>query len=301
MEDPQSIGLWRRLRSNPGGRFLLRLVFYGLALFVAIPYALSSVLLRAQRRPVSPPERGFQLIHVVSQGLKLRAWLNPCVPTGRPALVIAHGLDDSLESYVTIGQAFRRRGHSVLLLDLRGHGGSEGRYTTLGGLEREDVRAAMRSLDQRHLAEAGYILLGVSMGGVAALRAAADRLDVRAVVAEAPFDTYRDTVAHHAWLYYRLPHWVPWIPLSIAFAEWRAGFDADSVDALAAARQTRAPLLLIADAEDPRMPEGVVRRVLDAHPGPKRLWVCPGADHAGAANNPDYLKNVIGFLKENDT
>jgi pimeloyl-ACP methyl ester carboxylesterase len=96
-----------------------------------------------------------------------------------------------------------------------------------------------------------------------------------------------------------MPRWLPLIPLTIALAEWRAGFDADEVDAVAAARALRAPLLAIVDGADPRMPEAVVRRVLDAHPGPKRLWVAPGADHVGAILHPEYWTVVLGFLEEN--
>jgi hypothetical protein len=126
-----------------------------------------------------------------------------------------------------------------------------------------------------------------------------DQPDVKAVVVEAPYDTYRNNIAHHAWLLYKLPRWVPVIPIAIAFAGWRAGFDPDEVDAVAAARRLRAPLLAIVDGADDRMPEPVVRRVLDAHPGPKRLWVAPGAEHVGASLNPGYWPVVLGFLAEN--
>jgi pimeloyl-ACP methyl ester carboxylesterase len=121
---------------------------------------------------------------------------------------------------------------------------------------------------------------------------------VRAVVAEAPFDTYRDSVAHHAHLVYGLPRWTPWISQAIAVAEWRGGFDADEADAVAAAARVRAPLLAICDAADRRMPEPVVRRVYDAHPGPKRFWLCPGADHVGASLHPDYERQLVGFLED---
>ena len=141
--------------------------------------------------------------------------------------------------------------------------------------------------------------MGVSMGAVATLRAAAAEPEVRAVVAEAPYDDYRATVAHHARLYYGLPGWVPLIPAAIRVAEWRAGFDASQVSAVEAARHTRAALLVILDADDPRMPEAVVRRVFDAHPGPKRFWTAPGAPHAGAANAPGYWETVLGFLEAN--
>jgi pimeloyl-ACP methyl ester carboxylesterase len=133
---------------------------------------------------------------------------------------------------------------------------------------------------------------------VAVLLAAADQTDLRAVIVEAPYDTYRNTVAHHAKLLYGLPSWVPIIPLSIKAAEWRAGFSADATDAVAAARRIRAPLLTIVDGADPRMTEAIVRRVLDAHPGPKRLWVATGVDHVGAVYHADWKVVVGGFLDE---
>jgi hypothetical protein len=247
---------------------------------------------------VSPAPAGVQELAVSCEGLRLRAWLYAGTPE-RAAAVVVHGVGDSLESMTDVAGTLRRRGHTVLLLDLRGHGGSQGRHMSLGGREREDVRAAMGELSRRGLAPSGILLMGCSMGAVAVLRAGVDRDDVRAVVAEAPFDSYRETVAHHARLLYGLPRWVPLIPAAIALAEWRAGFDADQVDAVAAARKIRAPLLAIADGADPRMPEPVVRRVYDAHPGPKRFWVAPGAEHTGARLCADYWKTVLGFLDEN--
>jgi pimeloyl-ACP methyl ester carboxylesterase len=115
-------------------------------------------------------------------------------------------------------------------------------------------------------------------------------------VAEAPYDSFRGTVLHHARLYYGLPEWFPLIPAAIRVAEWRAGFDADDVDTVAAARQLTAPLLLIRDGEDLRMPEPVVRRVYDAHRGPKQLWVAEGAPHSGGSHARGYWETVLGFL-----
>lgn len=276
-------------------RILLRVAFYGLAVFGGLPLAFSQVLVGTVRQPTHPPPPGVEEIPVVSEGLRLRAWLLPGDP-GRPAAVVAHGLGDSLESYLAVGLTLQARGYTTLLLDLRGHGGSQGRHTTLGGREREDVRAAIQELARRGWASRGVLLFGYSMGAVAALRAAAGRSDVRAVVVEAPFDSYRAAVARAAGLYYHLPAW-PLAPLSIAVAEWRAGFDADEVDAVAAAREVRAPLLAIADAEDPRAPVATVQRVFDAHPGPGQLWLAPAAPHVGAVLSPDYWPRVLGFLQ----
>ncbi len=265
---------------------------------MAVPAAFSQILITTVRQPTSPPPPGVEETWLASDGLRLRAWRVPGDPT-RAAVVLAHGVGDSLESYLEIADVLHRRGHPVLLFDFRGHGGSEGRYVTLGGREREDVRAAIARAERGRDPAQGVILMGWSMGAVAVLRAATDRGDVRAVVAEAPFDSYRETAIHHAQLLYGFPRWLPLIPATIAIAEWRAGFRADDVDAVEAARHVRAPLLAIVDGADPRMPEPVVRRVLDAHPGPKRLWIAPGAGHAGASLHPDYWKIVLGFLQEN--
>jgi pimeloyl-ACP methyl ester carboxylesterase len=279
-------------------RILLRLLLYGGGLFVGVPLAFSYVMTRTfPSTSVSPPPPGFETVALSCDGLKLRAWLAKGDP-GKPSAIVIHGLGDSLESYLSHARLFQERRLTVLLIDLRGHGASEGTHTTLGGLESHDVRAGMQYLRQHELARNGLILMGHSMGSVAVLLAAADQTDLRAVIVEAPYDTYRNTVTHHARLLYGLPSWVPLIPLAIRAAEWRAGFDADQIDAVAAARRIQAPLLAIVDGADPRMTAEIVQCVVDAHPGRNRLWVAEGVDHVGAIYHPDYRKVVLGFLAD---
>jgi uncharacterized protein len=276
---------------------LARVIFYGAVLLIAVPLALSYSVTRPFRRAAGPPPPGLAERFVVSaDGLRLRAWTRAGSPS-KPTVLIVHGVGDSLESFLDSAAWFAARGHGVALLDTRGHGGSEGAVITLGAREREDVRAVMDAL--RPEAPAGFVLIGHSMGAVAVLRAAADRPDVRAVVVEAPYDTLADTIAHHAWLFYRMPRWVPIVPLTTRFAGWRGGFVPAEVDAVQAASRCRGALLAIADGGDDRMPEPVVRRVFDAHPGPKAFWVAPGAPHVGAVLHPDYWPTIERFLANN--
>ena len=288
----------RTLGKTRRARVLLRVLLYGGGLFVGVPLAFSHVMTKTYRLEApGKPSQGYEQLQLVSDGLKLRAWLVRGEPA-KPSAIVIHGLGDSLESYLDHAALFRKRGYSVLLVDLRGHGASEGSHTTLGARESDDVRAGMQYLRDNGLARNGLVLMGHSMGSVAVLLAAADQQDVRAVIVEAPYDTYRNTIAHHAKLLYGLPSWVPIIPLAIQAAEWRAGFSADATDAVQAARRIHAPLMTIVDGGDPRMTEAIVRRVLDAHPGPKKIWVAPGVDHVGAILLPDWPKQVGGFLDE---
>ena len=279
-------------------RIALRVLFYGAFVFAVLPLVFSQILLRLPRQAASRVVPPFEEAFVTSDGLRLRTWTLRGRPD-RAAVVIVHGLGDTLESYTGHAEALHRRGHTVLLVDLRAHGGSEGRDSTLGALERADVRAAARQLRERGLAGSGIVFMGFSLGTAAVMGAAPDEPDTRAVILEAPFDTARDTVAHHGWLLYRIPAWLPLGRLALAVAGWRAGFDADDVDLVSAAGRLHAPLFTIVDGADPRMPEAVVRRVYDAHPGPKALWIAPGADHVGAILHPDYWPRVTGFLEAN--
>lgn len=276
--------LFRTTRS----RILARVALYSVTVFGALPLALSQSIIGTVRQPASHPPLGFEEAWAAVDGLRLRAWISRG-DGKRAAAIVVHGLGDTLESYLEVAWVLGRRGHTVLLLDLRGHGGSEGRYTTLGGREREDVRAGMRLLRERGLAPSGFLLMGYSMGAVAVLRAAAEEADVRAVIAEAPFDRARGMPQGRLWLVG---------PLAIAMAEWRAGFDIDDVDAVAASRRVRAPLLAVVDGKDEGNTETVVRPIFEAHPGPKKLWVAPGADHVGAILAPGYWPTVEGFLKD---
>ena len=77
-------------------------------------------------------------------------------------------------------------GYSVLLLDLRAQGESDGKRRTLGYREVRDVRGALAWLRQQGYAVDQVVLHGWSMGGATALRAAPGT-GVAAVVEEAGY------------------------------------------------------------------------------------------------------------------
>src|SRR6188508_724145 len=99
-----------------------RIAFYSAAVLLLVPLAFCHVMTRPVRQPTSPPRQGFVEGQVISDGLRLRTWMRRG-SAARPAVVIVHGVGDSLESFVEEGMAFAKRGHPVLLLDTRGHGG----------------------------------------------------------------------------------------------------------------------------------------------------------------------------------
>lgn len=107
-----------------------------------------------------------------------RRWL---IEGGRTtSVVLVHGFCASSDDAAVVGvaEALHGRGHEVVSYDARGHGRSDGECT-LGDLERHDVAAAVAMARER---TDDVVVVGASMGAIAALRYAATDPELRGVV-----------------------------------------------------------------------------------------------------------------------
>jgi pimeloyl-ACP methyl ester carboxylesterase len=128
-------------------------------------------------------------------GAKAVGWLLRGA-VGAPAIILNHGYGRNRSELLDLGVKLRDAGYHVLLPDLRGHGVSPVRWTSLGEYEGEDVLAAASFLKQmksgagQPLVDGSRIgLYGVSLGGYAALLAAHQDPGIRTVIADG---VYRD-------------------------------------------------------------------------------------------------------------
>ena len=107
-----------------------------------------------------------------------RRWLR--VEEPRAAVVLVHGFSASADDpdVCALAEVLHDDGADVVCYDARGHGASQG-HSTLGDLERHDVAAAVDAARERcdHV-----VLVGASMGAIAALRYAAATDDLDGVV-----------------------------------------------------------------------------------------------------------------------
>jgi pimeloyl-ACP methyl ester carboxylesterase len=118
-----------------------------------------------------------------ADGVTLRGWY---VPSRNGAAVLAlHGTGSNRLGVARHARLLAGHGYGVLALDLRGHGESGGRSTSVPWRLDDDLDAALDWLEARPDVHGGRIgALGVSLGGEVALQLAARRTDLRAVVAE---------------------------------------------------------------------------------------------------------------------
>jgi len=248
-------------------------------------------------RPALHPSRlGLECQEVelkTEDGKKISAWWMPRGEKDKPPVLILHGLGASKAHMIDYILFAQKEGYPVMAIDFRGHGASDPSLTSIGFYESQDVVSAIDFL--RAEGAGDPVLWGTSMGAVSALLAAEKDGSVAGVIADAPFDTYRNTILHHAKLMYGISEF-PLIFLACPMIEERAHFRMDDVNSLRAAAKIHAPMLVLAGGKDERMEPAMVKTIYDAAAGPKEFWVIPGEGHENRTFQDSFQEKIRTFL-----
>ena len=139
----------------------------------------------AGRGPAGSPPPGEEWTLTAADGVRLRASARTG-GTGEAWVLLLHGWGETGESLTGLGEAYGERGWNTLIPDLRGCGGSGGKYKGLGMGDGKDILAWMDLIRDRY-PTAQIVLHGVDLGANAALAAAGERpAGLLAVVADSP-------------------------------------------------------------------------------------------------------------------
>lgn len=113
-----------------------------------------------------------------------------------PAIILNHGYGRNRSELLDLGVRLNEAGYHVLLPNLRGHGTSPVEWSSLGIYERDDMLSAVKFLREmkgsngQSLIDSSRLgVYGLSIGGVAALTAAAKEPAIRTIIVDA---VYRD-------------------------------------------------------------------------------------------------------------
>jgi alpha-beta hydrolase superfamily lysophospholipase len=120
------------------------------------------------------------------KGLTIDAWYAKADSNARGTVILFHGVTVTRSTLLDEANEFRFQGYSVLLVDFRGHGNSDGNTTTLGVRETEEVKLAYDHV--KKMGENNIFLFGSSMGAVAVAKSIHDyKLEPSGVILEMPF------------------------------------------------------------------------------------------------------------------
>jgi len=232
----------------------------------------------AELRPEQLGLVGEDVFLETEDGVRIHAFWLPAQGADR-ALLFLHGNAGNASHRLPNAAALVSLGVSVLLLDYRGYGLSEGRPSEDGAYA--DARAGLRWLvEERGIPESRIVVFGRSLGGAVAVDLVQGR-PVAGVILESTFTSLGGMASA---IFGR--------PVS---ALVRGRFDsASKIAAL------RAPLLSFHGDRDEIVPYALGRALFDAAPGSKAFETIEGAGHNDTTQvgGRAYFERIGRFLDE---
>jgi uncharacterized protein len=254
----------------------------GLAVVVGVPlfvYLLQEKLLfypQPLGKPLNVPN--VEEVKITTpDGVLLHGWLvKGRHPLPAPLVIYFGGNAEEVSWLASVADQFG--GWSLLLVNYRGYGGSEGKPG-----ERELFADALTIYDwaiaRPDVLPARVIAMGRSLGTGVAVHLAANRA-ARGVILVTPYDSIKEIAKRH----------YPYLPVGVLIRH--------PFDSISRAGKIGAPLLCLAAGEDLVIPPKHARRLYDAWGGPKTWREIAGAGHDSISGEPEYWDAIGAFLKD---
>ena len=192
---------------------------------------------------------------------------------------------------------------NILLFDFRSHGNSDGKITSLGYHESKDVIAAANYLKtvakQRQFAHLPMVVLGFSMGGAAALKAAeAEPTLADALIIDSTYAQLNSTILK-AYSSKTLLPFYPFFPVITWLFNYLAACDIYQMNPDECVRHITKPILFIHAATDTYVAsKNVLRLYANVQNKRSKIWIGPPCRHGllHTLQPDEYQYKVKKFL-----
>jgi len=271
-------------------------VVYQAVVIALVALAWRTPRVTPRRTPANVGLAFDDVIIPTANGRRLAGWFVPGGGGPRPVVILVHGWGRTRERMLPYAEMLHPAGFHLLAFDARHHGASDRDGHASMKKFSEDIIAVVSYLETRTEVDKERIgVLGLSIGGSAAIHAAAHDPRIRAVVTVGSFAHPRD-----AMLAMGLGHplLAPGMPLAFRIAEWRVGarFDDLAPERHIAGIAGRA--LLIHGEDDRVVPVEDLERLRECARGRASAWRVAGRGHSDPHLAPGFALRVIAFLKE---
>ena len=218
---------------------------------------------------------------------------------GAPMEIMFHGYRGNAERDLPGGvQRCFQIGRSVLLVDQRCAGNSDGHTITFGIREHRDCLSWVDFACRHFGPDVKIILTGISMGASTVLMAGGCELpeNVIGILADCGFSSARDiirTIIPQMGIPADLGY--PFVRLG---AKLWGGFDLEETSPMEMVRKCRVPVIFFHGESDDFVPCDMSRKLYDACTSRKKLVTVPGAGHGLAypVDQEGYLKALREFF-----
>lgn len=231
-----------------------------------------------------PYEEIWLPVNQAEQSERLHGWWIPAQGEAVGVLLYLHGNGVNIGANAGHAKRFHQLGLSVLLIDYRGYGRSEGKFPTEQQVY-QDAEIGWRYLTQtRQVLPQSILLYGHSLGGAVAINLAVHHPDAAGLIVQSSFTSIRDIVD-------RRPHYRTF-PIEQLLHQ--------RFDSIRKVFLLKMPVLFIHGLADVQVPASMSQALYQAAPEPKQLYLVPMAGHNNVADTAgvEYLKVIQQFMQQ---
>ncbi len=235
-------------------------------------------------------------------GIRLHAYYASAPQPTKKTAVIVHGYTDSAIRMMSIGYMFHHDlGYNILLPDLQHQGESDGPAIQMGWKDRLDVMLWMDVADKVFGDSTQMVLHGISMGAATVMMISGETLPsyVKAIIEDCGYTSVWDEFAKELKDGFNLPPF-PLLYTTSWLCDLKYGWNFREASSLKQVAKCTLPMMFIHGNIDTYVPTSMVYPLYEAKPGPKELWIVPGAKHAASyrENKEEYTRRVDSFLEK---
>ena len=226
-------------------------------------------------------------------GLKLHAtWF----PQGecKKVVICFHGYtSQGMSDYIGLSGYYLQKGYSMLLVDERAHGQSEGKHIGFGCLDRQDALKWIEKVIEDCGEDVEILLHGTSMGGATVLMTSGLKLpiQVKGIISDCAFTSAKEVFTHVLKSMYHMPAF-PTIQISDFMNRKLSGYGLDECNAAREVKKAKVPILLIHGSGDTFVPCSMCETIYQNCASPKKKLIIEGAAHAES-----YYKDPTSYEK----
>ncbi|WAL59553.1 alpha/beta hydrolase [Thermocoleostomius sinensis] len=239
-----------------------------------LPVAADTVNLTSSSSPSSSPSPSLQHLH---------GWWIPAIAPETGVLLYLHGNGFNIGANLSHAARFHQLGFSVLLMDYRGYGRSEGEFPHEAQVY-EDAETMWHYLvETRQISPDRIIVYGHSLGGAIAIDLAARHPQLAGLIVDGSFTSMRHMVA--------LSPMLRFFPI-----DWLLTQQFNSLEKI---RMLQIPILFIHGTADAKVPASMSQTLHEAAPQ-SQLYLVPDAGHNDVAERAGttYLETVQQFAQQ---
>ena len=219
------------------------------------------------------------------------------VKGSKKVALMFHGYRGTVyRDFCAASQIFMDLGYSMITVDHRAHGLSQGKSITFGVRESKDLVSWVDYAKKRFGEDFEYILVGISMGGATVLMAA-DKVENVKLLVDCPYSTPK-LILQETLKAIKLTPIVFWplVNLSLIIFGHTNLSKASAFDSI---KNTNNKILMVHGDSDQIVPQYLSQQLYDAYPDKIQYEIFKGANHGCSymTDSERYVQVIKDFLK----